>query len=130
MTGQSTLNFVHDLKRDTPTATHIDLLPSPKNHREPTANAPTPAFNIIAETPTSFTRFDRIKIEDLKKEIISETERTIAIHFGNELAAFKEKCEKLIALTYENSKISNENLEKETTRKDNSRLITSLINFY
>ena len=47
------------------------------------------------------------------------------MHFRIELAAFKKKCEKLIGLSYENSKISVENLEKETTHVK----ISSLINF-
>ena len=81
-------------------------------------NTPTPDFNIIAETPKSFRRFDRIKIEDLKKEIISEINRTDDMDFRNELAAIKKKCKKLVSMSNQYSKICVEKLEKEITRKD------------
>ena len=35
-----------------------------------------------------------------------------------ELATFKNKCKKLITISFENSKIHAENLEKEIRRKD------------
>ena len=40
------------------------------------------------------------------------------MRFQKELATFKNKCEKLITMSYENSKIHVENLEKEIRRKD------------
>ena len=41
------------------------------------------------------------------------------MRFQKELTTFKSKCEKLITISYENSKIHVENLEKEIRRKDN-----------
>ena len=41
------------------------------------------------------------------------------MHFEKELATFTNKCEKLITMSYEKSKIYVENLEKEIRRKDN-----------
>ena len=38
--------------------------------------------------------------------------------FQMELATFKNKCKKLITISFENSKIHAENLEKEIRRKD------------
>ena len=45
-----------------------------------------------------------METDDLKNEIILETERNINMHFQKELATFKNKCEKLITISYENSK--------------------------
>ena len=70
-------------------------------------------MNIIAETPQSFRRFEKPEIGDLENELILETERNINIRFQNKLATFKSKCEKLITMSYENSKIHVENLEKK-----------------
>ena len=54
----------------------------------------------------SFKRMQEILICALKKE----------------LATFMNKCKKLITMSYENSKIHVENLEKEIRRKDNITL--------
>ena len=54
----------------------------------------------------------------MKNEIILETERNINMRFQKKLATFKNKCEELITMSYENSKIHAENLEKEIRRKD------------
>ena len=42
---------------------------------------PTPDFNIIEETSKTFRIFERIKIEDLKKEIILVTKKTLICAF-------------------------------------------------
>ena len=55
---------------NTPTATHVNLLSSPISHTEPTANGPSPDFNIVKETSKTFRKFGRIEIDDLKNEII------------------------------------------------------------
>ena len=54
---------------------------SPINHTEPTANGPTPDFNIIEETSKTFRRFKSIEIDNLKNEIILETVRNINMRF-------------------------------------------------
>ena len=54
----------------------------------------------------------------MKNEIILETERNINMRFQKKLATFKNKCEELMTMSYENSKIHAENLEKEIRRKD------------
>ena len=66
-----------------------------------------------------------METDDLKNEIILETERNINMHFQKELATFKNKCEKLITMSCENSKSHVKNLEREKDTK-----IASLINFY
>ena len=121
------MDFLHDFIPNTPTVIHSDLLPSPTNHTEPTANVPTSDFNIVTEAPKSFRRFKRVAIEDLKIGIILETDKHVDIGFQNELTVFKNKCEKLIAVSCENSEICDENREKEITRKDN--IIDQLLNF-
>ena len=57
-------------------------------------------------------------LKELKNEIILETERNINMRFQKKFATFKNKCEELITMSYENSKIHAENLEKEMRRKD------------
>ena len=113
---QSTLNFFHGFIRNTVTATHIHLLHSPTNYTNPAANVPIRNLNIIAETAKSFRRFSRITIKGLKRGIISETGRTIDMHFRNELASFKKKYKKLIAMPHETSEICVENLQKNNTQ--------------
>ena len=54
---------------------------SPTSYPQPTANGPTPAFNIIGETPKSFRTFKRIETDDLENEITLETERSINMRF-------------------------------------------------
>ena len=51
-------------------------------------------FNITAETPKTFRRFERIEIDDMKNEIILETKRNINIHFQKEVATFKKNARK------------------------------------
>ena len=128
ITAESAFDFLHDFIPSTPTVIHNDLLPSPTNHTEPTANVPTSDFNIVTEAPKSFRRFKRVAIEDLKIEIILETDKHVDIGFQNELTVFKNKCEKLITVSYENSEICDENREKEITRKDN--IIDQLLNIF
>ena len=57
------MNLSHTFLPNTPIAAHIDLLSSPISHTKPTANRPTPDFNIIEKT--SFRRFEIIEIDDL-----------------------------------------------------------------
>ena len=106
----------HNFLLNIPTAAHVDLLSSPICYTEPTANEPTPDFNNIEETSKTFRRFERIEIDDPKNEIILETKRNI--NMQKDLAIFKNKCEKLITVSYKNSKIHVENLEKEIRLKD------------
>ena len=54
----------------------------------------------------------------VKNEMILEPERYINMRFQKELTTLKNKCEKLITMSNENSKIHVENLEKEIRRKD------------
>ena len=113
ITDESTLNLFHNVLPNTPNASHVKLLSSPISHTEPTANGPAPDVKIIEETSKTFRRFESIEIDGLKNEIILETERNINMRFQNELTTFKNKCEKLLTMSYENSKTRVKNLEKE-----------------
>ena len=75
-------------------------------------------FNIVEQTSKTFRTFERTEIDDLKNEIISETARYINMRFQKELTTLKNKCEKPITMSNENSKIHVKNLEKEIRRKD------------
>ena len=85
ITTEYILNFSQDVLPNPRSATHIDLLSSPTSHSETKSNSPTPEFNIIAETPTSFRRFERSEKDDLKNEIILETETNINKCFQRKL---------------------------------------------
>ena len=82
------MNLSHNLSPNTSSAAHVDLLPSPISHTELTANGPTQDVNIIEETSKTFRRFERIEIDDLKNEIILETERNIKMSFQKKLPTF------------------------------------------
>ena len=84
ITNESTLNLSRNFLPNTPTAAHADLLSLPISHTEPTANGPTLDFNIIEETSKTFRRFKRIKIDELKNEMILEIERNINMRFQKE----------------------------------------------
>ena len=63
------------------------LHPQVIQNRPLRANA---GFNITAETPKTFRRFERTETDDMKNEIILETKRNINIHFQKEVATFKK----------------------------------------
>ena len=81
ITNRSTMNLSHNFYPTHPSDAHVDLLSSPISHREPTANGPTSDFNTVEETSKTFRRIERIEIDDLKNEIILETERNINMRF-------------------------------------------------
>ena len=118
ITNESTLNLTHNFFPKTPKAAHIELLSSLIRHIGPTANGPTPDVNITEETSKTFRRFESIELDGLKNKIILENEININMRFQKELANFKNKCEKLITMSYENNKLRVENFEKEIRRKD------------
>ena len=62
--------------------------------------------------------FEKIKFENLKKELIGEINQSLGIRFQNELVAFKDKCEKIVQLSYLNSKIYIQKLEEEISHKN------------
>ena len=61
---------------------------------------------------------EKIKIENLKTEIISSLESTISSLYQKELNALKDRCEKLMQNSYSNYIGQKENLRKEIENKD------------
>ena len=46
--------------------------------------------------------FEKLKVDSIKKEIMSELQKSIENFFQNELSVFKEKCEELVSKPYAN----------------------------
>ena len=61
--------------------------------------------------------FEKLKVIDIKKEIISELQDSIEKHFQNELSMFKAKYERLVSKSYANSTVLTENLEKRNIKQ-------------
>ena len=74
--------------------------------------------------------FEKMKMVNLKTDIITTLRRDLKFEFEKELEQFKTKCEKLVALSYSNSRQHIENLKKEIEFKDITinHLLTSLTN--
>ena len=61
--------------------------------------------------------FEKLKVIDIKKEIITELQDSIEKHFQNELSMFKAKYERLVSKSYANSTVLTENLEKRNIKQ-------------
>ena len=104
-----------------------------------------PDFDIIANTPAvphinhdvenireteslADNMFEKLKVDGIKKEIMSELQKSVENFFQNELSVFKEKCEELVSKSYANGMIHIEKLEKEIKNKDQiiNHLLVSL----
>ena len=71
-------------------------------------------MEIIKETESlTDNTFEKLKVIDIKKEIISELQDSIEKHFQNELSMFKAKCERLVSKSYANT----ETLEKRNIKQ-------------
>ena len=62
--------------------------------------------------------FEKLKVDGIKKEIMSELQKSIEKIFQNELSVFKERCEELVSKSYVNGMVHIEKLEKEIKSKD------------
>ena len=49
--------------------------------------------------------FEKLKVDGIKKEIMSELQNTIENFFQNELLVFKKKCEELVSMSYVNGMV-------------------------
>ena len=94
-----------------------------------------PHFDIMANTPAvphinhdaenvreteslADDMFEKLKVDSIKKEILSELQKCIKFFFQNELSVLKEKCEELVSKSYSNGMVHIEKLEKEIKSKD------------
>ena len=106
--------FIHDFDiiGNTPAVPHI-------NHD----------VEIIRETESlADNMFEKLKMNGIKKEIMSELQKSIENFFQNELSVFKEKREELVSKSYVNGMVHIEKLENEIKRKDQiiNHLLVSL----
>ena len=62
--------------------------------------------------------FGKLKVNGIKKEIMSELQKSIENFFQSGLSVFKEKCEELVSKSYANGMVHMEKLEKEIKSKD------------
>ena len=72
--------------------------------------------------------FEKLKLDCIKKEIMSQLQKSIENVFQKELSVFKEKCEDLVSTSYTNGMVHIEKLEKEIKSKDQiiNHLLVSL----
>ena len=72
--------------------------------------------------------FEKLKVDGIKKEILSELQKSTEFFFQNNLSVFKEKCEELVSKSYANGMVHVEKLEKEIKSKDQiiNHLLVSL----
>ena len=61
--------------------------------------------------------FEKLKVDGIKNEIMSELQKGIEIFFQNELSVFKEKCEELVTKSYSNGMVHIEKLGKKNKKQ-------------
>ena len=54
--------------------------------------------------------FEKLKVDGIKKEILSELQKSTEFFFQNNLSVFKEKCEELVSKSYANGMVHVEKL--------------------
>ena len=61
--------------------------------------------------------FDKLKVDGIKSEIMSELLKSIEFFFQNELSVFKENCEELVTKSYSNGMVHIEKLGKKNKKQ-------------
>ena len=86
------------------------------------------AENIRETESLADNMFEKLKVDGIKKEILSELQKSTEFFFQNNLSVFKEKCEELVSKSYANGMVHVEKLEKEIKSKDQiiNHLLVSL----
>ena len=113
---QSTsLVFDHD-NINTPTNTNISNIKEISDKNTNTVRNEDPSIKESEVLIDSM--FEKLKLENIKNEIVLETEATIEKLFTNEMCMFKKKCEQLVQSSYENSKRYTEFLKDQIKQKD------------
>ena len=85
------------------------------------------AENIRETESLAENMFEKLKVDGIKKEIMSKFKKSVKIFFQNELSVFKEKCEELISESYANGMFHIEKLEKEIKSRDEIIILFILI---
>ena len=135
----------HDSFFETPNVNQTDSQSLSNSFSRESRSSSIPDFDIITNTPAvphinhdaeSITEtesladnmFEKLKVDGIKKETMSELQKSIENFFQNKLSVFKEKCEELVSKSYANGMVYFEKLEKEIKSKDQiiNHLLVSL----
>ena len=135
----------HDSFFETPNINQTDSQSFSNSFSRESRSSSLPDFGIITNTPDvphinhdaenireteslADNMFEKLKVDGIKKEIMSELQKSIENLFRNELSVFKEKCEELVSKSYANGMVHIEKLEKEIKSKDQiiNHLLVSL----
>ena len=109
----------HDSFFETPNVNQTDSQRFSSSFSRESRKSSIPDFDIITNTPAvphinhdaenireteslADNMFEKLKVHSIKKEIMSELQKSIENFFQNELSVFKEKCEELVSKSYAN----------------------------
>ena len=109
----------HDSFFETPNVNQTDSQSFSNSFSRESRKSSIPDFDIITNTPAvphinhdaenireteslADNMFEKLKVDSIKKEIMSELQKSIENFFQNELSVFKEKCEELVSKSYAN----------------------------
>ena len=132
----------HDSFFETPKVNQTDSQSFSNSFSRESRSSSIPDFDIIANTlavphinhgaeniretkSLADNMFHKLKLDGIKKEIMSQLQKSIENFFQKELSVFKEKCEELVSNSYANEMVHIEKLEKEIKSKD--RIINHLL---
>ena len=76
------------------------------------------AENIRETESLANNMFEKLKVNGIKKEIMSELQKSTENFFQNGVSVFKENCEELVSKSYTNGMVHIEKFEKEIKSKD------------
>ena len=145
---EKTPRIFHDSFFETPNVNQTDSQSFSNSFSRESRSSSIPDFDIITNTPVvahinhdtenireteslADNMFEKLKVGGIKKEIVSELQKSIENYFQNELSVFKEKCEELVSKSCANGMVHIEKLEKEIKSKDQiiNHLLVSLESF-
>ena len=132
---EKTPTIFHDSFFETPNINQTDSQSFSNSFIRESRSSSLPDFGIITNTPDvphinhdaenireteslADNMFEKLKVDGIKKEIMSELQKSIEKIFQNELSVFKERCEELVSKSYVNGMVHIEKLEKEIKSKD------------
>ena len=124
----------HDSFFETPKVNQTDSQSFSNSFRRESRSSSIPDFDIITNTPAvahinhdaenireteslADNMFEKLKVSGIKKEIMSELQKSIENFFQNELSVFKEKCEELVTKSCANGMVHIEKLEKKNKKQ-------------
>ena len=119
---EKTRIIFHDSFFETPTINHTDSQSFSNSFSRESRSSSISDFDIIANTPAiphidhdaekiretkslADNMFEKLKVDGIKKEIMSELQNSIENFFQNELLVFTKKCEELVSMSYVNGMV-------------------------